>query len=288
MKTHYKLGSLIGTALGAVFVVWAVFSSKSSTAPVGLILIPVYALMGAALGVGLAYVAETIRGLRRGQVGFHKVTLSLAILTAIGICGWGWASRHQALASLKSSSLATEELRALYFKSYLFGRPEVVNAIAEHPNASPELLDEIAHREKDYVRALVSGNENASPQLITEIASAPPSYERHFGAARNPKTPIAVFEKLLNISEKDFPGLSEYRLYQTFVLGPLAKNPALPKELFAKLASWEKPEYFFAVGIVQSPHASCEQIARFTSDQNQVLASTAQSAAREKNCPQDR
>ena len=85
---------------------------------------------------------------------------------------------------------------------------------------------------------------------------------------------------------KDFRDDLEYRLYQTFVLAALARNPATPQPVFDQLASRYNPEYFLAVAIIYSDRASCAQIARAgeAGGDNEVLRTTAQSQLRRRGC----
>lgn len=105
------------------------------------------------------------------------------------------------------------------------------------------------------------------------------------GVAENQKITQGIAERLANVAPKDFRDDLEYKLYQTFVLAALARNPATPQAVFDQLAARDMPEYFLAVAIIYAERATCTQIARAgeTGAENEVLRSTAQ-LTRRRGC----
>jgi len=85
--TILKAGAYAGFAGAAIFIVQAVFTSTSSTAAIGLIMIPFYGFPAAGAGWALVYSAFALLDLRSGKASWNSRNVQfsavfLAILRA--------------------------------------------------------------------------------------------------------------------------------------------------------------------------------------------------------------
>jgi len=133
---------------------------------------------------------------------------------------------------------------------------------------------------------MIGANPGTPLATLEKIAAGSRNYERVAGVAENPQITPAIAERLANVVQKDFRDELEYKLYQTFVLAALARNPATPQAVFDRLAARDQPEYFLAVAIIYAERSTCAQIARAgeTGRENEVLRSTAQSQLKRRGC----
>jgi hypothetical protein len=141
-------------------------------------------------------------------------------------------------------------------------------------------------KESHGLVSLVGANPGTPVPVLEKIAAGPRHYERVAGLAENLKITSAIAERLANVGPKDFRDDLEYKLYQTFVLAALARNPSTPQPVFDQLAARDRPEYFLAVAIIYSDRASCVQIARASEagGGNEVLRTTSQSQMKRRGC----
>jgi hypothetical protein len=163
----------------------------------------------------------------------------------------------------------------------------VIVALAKNPATPAAMLTAMADQKDSHgLVSLVGANPGTPVAVLEKIAAGPRHYERVAGLAENLKITPAIAERLANVGSKDFRDDLEYKLYQTFVLAALARNPSTPQPVFDRLAARDKPEYFLAVAIIYSDRASCAQIARAagTGGENAVLQTTAQSQLKRRGC----
>jgi len=289
-KLIYAFGAIAGFLIATAWVLHAVFTSTSSTAPIGLILIPFYGAMAALIGYAVVYVGFTAADVLAGRLTWGSVpVLTASAFVAVAVLFGGAVFLYRdALAVAENPQSPQDELMAVSQRWLPLWREEIFVALAKNPATPAALLAAMA--EQNESRALVSliGANPGTPLLVLEkIAEGRRSYERDAGLAENPHITPAIAERLANVTQQDFRDDLEFKLYQTFVLAALARNPATPQSLFDRLAAWEKPEYFLAVAIIYADRASCAQIARAgeSGGDNAVLRNTAQSQLKSRRCP---
>lgn len=288
-KLIYALGAVVGFLIATAWVLHAVFTSTSSTAPLGLILIPFYGAMAALIGCAVVYVGFVAVDVLAGRLawgGARVLTASGFVAVAVLFGGAVFMYRN-ALAVASNPQSPPDELMAVSQRWVPLWREEVFVALAKNPSTPATLLTAMAEQKESHgLVSLVGANPGTPVAVLEKIAAGQRSYERVAGVAGNLNITPAIAERLANVAPKDFRDDLEYRLYQTFVLAALARNPSTPQPVFDRLAARDKPEYFLAVAIIYAERATCAQITRAgeTGDENAVLRSTAQSQLKRRGC----
>jgi hypothetical protein len=288
-KPVYALGAFAGFLLATVFVVYAVFASTNSTAAIGLILIPVYGVIAALIGCAVVYTGFAAADVMADRLTWRSPqALTASVFVAVALLfGAAVLLYRDALAVASNPDSSPDQLMADSQRWIPQWRVEVFVALAQNPSSPGVLLAAMAEqRESHALVSLVGANPGTPVATLEKIVAGSRSYERVAGVAENSQITPAIAERLANVMPKDFRDDLEYRLYQTFVLAALARNPATPQPVFDQLASRYNPEYFLAVAIIYSDRASCAQIARAgeAGGDNEVLRTTAQSQLRRRGC----
>lgn len=288
-KLIYFLGALAGFLIATAWVLYAVFSSDSSTAAIGLIFVPLYGGLAALIGCAVVYVGFTAADLLAGRLAWGSVrVLTASAFVALAVLFGGAVFLYRdALAIAENPQSPPDELMAVSQRWIPLWQLEVLLALAKNPATPGVLLTAMAEqKETPALVSMIGANPGTPVATLEKIAAGPRSYERVAGVAENPQITLAIAERLANVASKDFRDELEYKLYQTFVLAALARNPSTPQPVFERLAGWDKPEYFLAVAVIYAERASCAQIARAgeTGGENAVLRNTAQSQLKRRGC----
>ena len=286
-KLIYVLGAVAGFFCATAWVLYAVFTSTSSTAAIGLLFVPVYGVLAAMIGWAMVYVgfsfADAIAGRqswRSGHLLAASVLLAIALLVISALLLF-----RNALAVARDPHASPEMLLEISQSWLPLGRRDVDAALLKNPVAPAALLNAVVDAGQDnYLVSLAGAHANTPMAGLEKIAAGPLAYDRVAGLAGNARLTPAMAQRLANISRGDFTHDVEYSLYQTYVLAALAKNPATPKAVFDRLAAREKPEYFLSVAVIYADRASCAQIARAGESGSDVLYSTAQSQLKKRGC----
>ena len=288
-KMIYALGAVVGFMIATAWLLYAVFTSTSSTAPIGLILIPIYGTAAALIGCAVVYVGFVAVDVIAGRLawGSARVLTASAFVAVAVMFGAALFLYRDALAVASDPQSPPDELMAVSERWIPLWRLEVFLALAKNPATPGVLLTAMSEqKESPALVSMIGANPGTPVATLEKIASGSRSYERVAGVAENPQITPAIAGRLVDVARKDFRDDLEYKLYQTFVLAALARNPSTPQPLFERLAAWDKPEYFLAVAVIYAERATCAQIARAgeTSGENAVLRSTAQSQLKRRGC----
>lgn len=286
-KWQYGLAAFSGFAAASVWVIHAVFTSTSSTAAIGLIFVPLYGAAAALLAMAMLFAVLTLNDALAQRIawGHPRIVGAGAIVCAVlAFAGSVWQYRDaHAIASNPRSS--PEALVAVSQRWIPLWSEDVVTALAKNPSTPPKLLEAIVRAGAGHqLVSLVGANPNTPLELLESIAAGPPAYERLAGLAENPKITPAIAARLAGVQRKDLRDDLDHRLYQTFVLAALARNPATPQAVFDQLAAKDKPEYFLAVAVIYADRASCAQIRRAGETGSEVLRNTAAGQLKRRGC----
>jgi hypothetical protein len=285
-KVHV-LAALCGCLIAAVWVLHVVFTSTSSTAAIGLIFVPFYGLGGALLGCAVTYVGLALSDAFAGRKAWHSapVLVSGLLLAAAVLFGSAMLQQRHAL-SVASDPRATPEMLTEISQSWIpLGRRNVDIALMKNPATPAALLAAVVEEERDaYLVSLAGAHANTPLPVLEKIAAGPLGYERMAGLATHPRLTPAMAERLAAAVRADFGSDVEYRLYQTYVLAALVRNPATPLAVFNRLAAREMPEHFLALAVIRSPRADCRQVARAGSTGGEVLHTTALAELKRRGC----
>ena len=259
-----KAGAYAGFAGAAVFIVQAVFTSASSTAAIGLIMIPFYGFPAAGAGWALVYSAFALLDLRSGKASWNSrnVQFSAVFLAVFVLAGLGFFVQQRALAVAKNPASAPQALEAVSQRWIPWGRREVEIALAQHPSMPPAILERLAMSGDDAVVQQAGANANTPLAVLEGIAAGPLTYERVAGLAGNQKISRAIMEKLIAAAINDSHAADPVRqgLYKTYVLSALAANVALPQDLFDRVVAGDSPTHFLVLAVINAPRASCLQM----------------------------
>jgi hypothetical protein len=283
----YALGAVAGFLCATAWVLYAVFTSTSSTAAIGLLFVPVYGVLAAVIGWAVVYVgfsfADAISGRQPWRSG-HMLAAS-ALLAIVLLVISALLLFRNALA-VAGDPQATPDMLMEISQSWLpLGRRDVDEALLKNPATPAAVLVAVVDAGRDnYLVSLAGAHANTPLASLEKIAAGPLTYDRVAGLAGNAHLTPAMAQRLADVSRGNFPGEVEYKLYQSIVLAALARNPAVPQDIFDRLAAREAPEYFLSVAIVYSNRASCAQIARVAQSGNEVLRNTAQSQMKQRGC----
>lgn len=286
-KLIYALGAVAGFLCATAYVLYAVFTSSSSTAAIGLLFVPVYGVLAAVIGWALVYIgfsfADVIAGRQSWRSG-HMLTASVLLAITLFVASVLLLLRNTL--AVAHDPRATPEMLTEISRSWMpFGRRYLDVALLKN-KATPAPVLEIAVGDwQDNHRVSLAGaHPNAPLAMLEKIAAGPLSYDRVAGLAGNSRLTPAMAQRLENVNRGLFPGDVEYKLYQTMVLAALARNPATPQEIFDRLAAMPAPEYFLSVAVIYAERASCAQIARAGRGDNETLRRTAESQLRRRGC----
>lgn len=283
----YALGAVAGFLCATAWVLYAVFTSTSSTAAIGLLFVPVYGVLAAVIGWAVVYIgfsfADAISGRQPWRSG-HMLAASVLLAIALLVISAFLLFRN-ALA-VASDPQATPEMLMEISQSWLpLGRRDVDEALLKNPATPAAVLTAVVDAGHDhYLVSLAGAHPNTPLASLEKIAAGPLIYDRVAGLAGNVHLTPAMAQRLANVSRGNFPGDVEYKLYQSIVLAALARNPATPQDVFDRLAAREALEYFLAVAIVSAKRASCAQIARVAKSDNEVLSNTAEAELKNRGC----
>ncbi|MCG7756062.1 MAG: hypothetical protein LZF63_05325 [Nitrosomonas sp.] len=262
--TILKAGAYTGFAGAAIFIVQAVFTSTSSTAAIGLIMIPFYGFPAAGAGWALVYSAFALLDLRSGKASWNSrnVQFAAVFLAVFVLAGLGFFAQQRVLAVAKNPASTPQALEVVNQRWIPWGRQGVEIALAQHPSTPPAILEKLAMSGDDAVVQQAGANANMPLAALEGIAAGPLTYERVAGLAGNQKISRAIMEKLIAAAMNDSHAADPVRqgLYKTYVLSALAANAALPQDLFERVAASDSPTHFLVLAVINAPRASCLQM----------------------------
>lgn len=240
----WPLISALVVGLGAtVCAHLSIVSSRSSTAAVGLIFLPiifsVVVTVAFAISWSLLYMAqfarEAVRRPQPGTISNVGVLIALLILTATAT-GVVYGIWRQQLLHQASRSSEAESLRSMVDRAVSVYDADVLSRLAENPHVTDDDLERIFYASKNRMEDHNSAHYSVFRSL-----------------ARNPRTPPKVLNMLAGCEEGTRtavamnPGTPKQALWQLakdlspYVRQWLTVNPAVPQELLRQLAQDPDP-----------------------------------------------
>lgn len=249
-KSVYFRPFLVGAVLGASWLLYTIFISTNSTAPVGLILLPVLMMLGGLTGAAITHLALVIMGKKK----LLSVESGVVMLLTLLICAKIYSDNKREMFFKDIETTQEREKIELFLKT---DDDVVAGTLASNVHLTEQDLTQLIERWKfDYM-------------IMSRVI-----LHKHFTV---PMMAIVV--------DNVPPGNPENRLFQTYVLAPLVRQASLPDELFHRIANRGVAEHFLALAIIDSPRSTCDEIRPYISAENPVLASTAERGLKAKNCP---
>lgn len=268
-----KIGaSLFGFTVSTVLVLYAVLTSDSSTAVIGLIFVPVYGALAALLALGALYLWKKNQFTR----------LLLVILMSLSAAAY--YRKHSMMRQATDPQAEAATLTTLTQSWIPFGRQDVLLALAGNPAAPGELLHELSQLPDSSIQGAVAQNPATGMATLNMLLQKPKDYYLFGALALNPNLTESQIDIILQVDSAMFPSPTEYRLYQNSVLGPLARHPNLSEVQFQTLLNWPQPEYFLVYGLIESGRADCAWLQKQATERTDALQGNASTQLQEQNC----
>ena len=267
-KRYLGLGQALGMFLFVALVgVWSIFQSSSSTAAIGLLFLPFYALFSAIL----TWLFANMRVSRRQGLRILSWLVLLAALTVPALLVFEGVQSIQRKEMREAKHKAdTQEIarNKVLIKEALARKPglerETINRLlADHagernfllpllesPFADPQALDRLAASEDMGIVLTVIRNPNCPAATLERIYRTHVYPDYFFQAlAAHSHTPVAVLNEL-------------YRRPQTIngLDRAFAANPATPREILVEIAEKTK-ESFVVQRLLANPKVDCSLLA---------------------------
>lgn len=285
-KWIYFLAAACGAVPAAIWMFLGIMESTSSTAAVGFLFLPVAGGIGALIGMFFAFSGFSILDLSRGQKDgvAWRLTVVAGVAALTMVVSWRWRTESEWLAVAESAASSKKALFEVCSRKAWLKEHKITEALAKNKNSPTEVLEDLARKEDPMLLWLVGENPATPSSLVDEIASGPVHYSSMGGVAKNPLLKREAMERFVKIGRGDFASDVEYRLWQTFVLANLVRRPDLPKELYNAIASSRDPEYFLIHALIQSPHAGCELLRKFTGHENPAMQNMVGQEMKKRGC----
>jgi hypothetical protein len=170
-KLIYALGAFAGFLLATVFIVYAVFTSTSSTAPIGLILIPFYGAIASLIGCAVVYVGLVVVDVIAGQLAWGSARVYAAsAFVAIAVLFGGAVLLHRtALAVAENPQSPPDELMAVSQRWIPLWGEEVFVALAKNPATPAALLTAMADQKDSHGLVSLVGANPGTPVVPERV-----------------------------------------------------------------------------------------------------------------------
>lgn len=262
-KKELIISASIGFTIVALYIVRSVLQSTNSTAVVGFIFIPWYGSIGAIASIVSYYLIK------------RNWWTRLFFIVVVAFTSFGFYEKNEYVKSATDPNTPASYLVDLAQAKMLFSNEEVLLALAKNTSSPPELLQKLSENKSGQLKTSVAANPATSLDVLLKLSKEKYNYSLHAALVSNKKITPEIIEHLLIAKPSDFNSETEYKLYQTYVFGPLARNPLLTEENFLKLTQIQNPEYFLIYGIIQSGRASCDLLKSYRDGDNGALKTNA-------------
>jgi hypothetical protein len=247
--------SLVCYLVGIFFGVIDIFSSRSSTAAIGLLFLPYYAFVPAAFGA--LFSATDKKSLRASAFILLVSTYSYAIFATLQVRqknqvqdieslrqreeiskNKNWVLEIEKSLPEKGAQLLAEKAAQTTDRTWLI-------PIAESPLASPELLDKLSRSNDMGVILSVVRNPKTNSDSLARIFKTQKEADYFFAdLAANPQTPDAILHEIFGKAGTN-----------SGILIGLGKNPHLPPDLVSSIL--DSKDILALAELARNPSASC-------------------------------
>lgn len=314
MKSAF-LWAVIGFGIVSLALSLMVSRSTSSTAAIGYLFIPFRAAPWSIPFFIFGFCLTDLRKfLQRKAAGIPAkpnigvVTAAILALSGIGYSAYGIVFT---IAVRQVRSMNERELIEFLDHSLLKNDKFALGALAENPQATPELLDRVARLSSPElhnrmlsvwpvmganvnglaVMRLVAMHKNVSEETLRHLSESPDEYVRS-SVAENPNTPISILRDIANSGDQ----LTSWSLAANpktppdilakladvgdkYARSSVARNPCTTIETLAKLAT--DPEWDVRRDVAMNPKTSPETLESLAKDNNQTVREQAQNRSQD-------
>lgn len=246
---------LIGALISVAVLLYGIFTSTNSTASIGFLFVPVYALVGALLGGLVEHIYLLFK--KKRELISKPSAVYLAVLLMV----------------------------IAFFINKLQERKQL--ALAADPNTSALELRELLAKRNGALQRLVLAN----PSLPMEDARAyftknKTKYDVASDIIHGAHLDPAMISEMVNLVSDDFSSKTEYELYQTFVWAPLVRKKKVSPEQIHLLSAKSSPEHFLILALLGSNELTCAEKKKFLPQENIVLENAITTSMTQSGCPQ--
>jgi hypothetical protein len=242
---------------------WAIFQSRSSTAGIGILLLPFYGLFSAIMGWLFSNLREREIQLVR-VIGWGCMAISLAVPLGLAYQGFQSITLNQSRDAQHKESLASIQRNKAFISEILEKNPgretETIEGLVaahaadrnfllpllENKFISPEILDRLSNNNDLGITLSALRNPRCKPETLTRIYRTH-TYPDYFfqTLAAHENTPPEILTELYR-RPVTINGLDR----------SFARNPSTPPEILAEIASTTK-ESFVIQQLLQNPKLEC-------------------------------
>lgn len=245
---------LIGALISVAVLLYGIFTSTNSTASIGFLFLPVYALVGALLGGLVEHIYFLIT--KKRQLVSKPTAVYLAVLLMLIAFIVNKLQERQQLAKAADPNTASMELRELLQK-----RDSALQRLVLS-NPSLPVAD---------VRSFFTENKT--------------KYDVASDVIHGPHLEKEMISEMVQLIPESFPSKVEYELYQTFVWAPLVRKKLVSPEQIHLLAAKTNPQHFLILALLESNDLTCEEKKKFLPQSNAVLESAITHSMTQSGCP---
>ena len=269
-----KVGAALGFCLSFVIEYVGFSHSRSSTAAIGYLFLPLFSALMAIPGFVIGWCVGYFYGWRRSRIARRRGSAFAAALVPLAVAAWMatalWEGDQLAGEVYRIRTMNGVELEAVLNQPRFAGNKFILGAIAGNRNATSSALHRIAASNvPELYKPMgsyfdVMGSNTRGLAVMRLIAS-------------NPNTAPADLERLAEARSKDVggevaanPAASEATLRRLADEGHylaewgLSYNPHAPKDILAKLAT--SADEFTRLGVAANPNTSVEVLAALSAD----------------------
>ena len=244
---------LVGALLGIIYLLIGIFRSTNSTAAIGFVFVPLYALIGAIVGFSIEHFFLTFKKQRKFNTGITFILIGFYLVAG--------------------------------FYLYTSMRSKAELDLAKDPTTQAEILEELFQRKDATLLKALAGNERISREnFIWIMDNRSLDYDIMATAITNSKLSFEHVQQLIKIKKAEFKSDVEYQLYQTYVWAKLAKRSDVSQELLQELAAKEDPQHFLIIALLETERLSCQEMQKFLPQPNQVLVNMINQSLQKKGC----
>lgn len=260
--------SLLGFITAIVIGIWAIFQSHSSTAGIGMLLLPFIGVAAGALAWGFA-------NLRHAQKLPLRILAGLCLVALLGLFAWelngGWRSiqlnkTRDAAQQARTQRIEQQRilLKDLLAQNIGAETATVERFIVEHhddeealfsalasPFVSAETLDSYARKDNFWLTLTALRNKNCRAATLARIYHTH-SYPNYFlqTLAAHAHTPPDILREIFQQSPRAIGGLDMW----------LAENPATPLDILQTLS--DSHDIQVLQSVLQNPQLDCALLQR--------------------------
>ena len=245
---------LYGALLSVGYCLYGIFSSTNSTAAIGFIFLPVFALVGALLGGLVEHIYLLIQ--KKRPVMSRPTGVYAIVLLVLVVFGAHKIQEKKELLAAGDPHTSSFELRRLLEKN----DSSLQRALFLNPSL-PE--DDV----KDFFEA-----NKTRYDVAADIISGPHLKE-------------SMIVEMVKLTPESFPAKVDYELYQTLVWAPLIRKKKVTAAQIHMLAAKPNPQHFLILALLDSNGLTCEEKHKFSPQPNQVLENAIQHALTSSGCP---